>query len=348
VTSKSRSAPSGDPHDYVSLSIYWWPDPAKPGGIPYFQRDGQIDPEASDVTRYDAAKLNRLAGSVESLTLWAFLTRGARYARAAARWLRTWFLDPETRMAPSMRYAQIVPGRDEVRGTGIIDSRQFLRVADASRLLEGGSAWTREDDERLRAWYGAFVEWLMTSENGRLEREAKNNHGMWYDAQLAGSALFAGRTDVATDALRRVSDERISSQIRPDGTQPLELARTRSYHYSAFNLLAVAVAADIGRSAGVDVWQASAERIRPAIDLLVGYADGARWPYPDIETVDLFAELAPILVRAARAYPDAGYDAVLDGLSRGASPAASLRLRLGAFGALGGTAATFPAQRNAR
>src|SRR5687768_12155439 len=36
VTQKSTLLPpSNDKHDYFSLSPYWWPDPAKPDGLPY-------------------------------------------------------------------------------------------------------------------------------------------------------------------------------------------------------------------------------------------------------------------------------------------------------------------------
>lgn len=341
VTDKKTLAPSGDPHDYMSLSIYWWPDPTKPTGLPYVQKDGQVNPESSDATRYDAPKLSRMVGSVEALSLAAYVTGDRGYADAAARWLRTWFLDPATRMTPSMRYAQIIPGRTEVRGTGIIDSRQVTRAVDAALLLEGTPSWSSADADGLRAWCGDLAEWLISSENGRLERAAKNNHGIWYDAQLADLALYAGRTQIAKDALLRVIDERVPAQFAADGTQPLEVARTRSYHYSAFNLLAVAVAADLGPSVGVDVWHgAAAPRIRAAIDLLVRYSDAsAKWPYPDIEKIDAFKELAPILARATHAYPDAGYDATLARLSVGASSEALLRLQVGAFGALGGTAA---------
>src|SRR6478672_10362388 len=38
--------PSGDKHDYFSLSPYWWPDPAKPDGLPYIRRDGVTNPES--------------------------------------------------------------------------------------------------------------------------------------------------------------------------------------------------------------------------------------------------------------------------------------------------------------
>src|SRR5260221_14661702 len=39
VTAKHVAPPSGDVHDYVSLSIYWWPDPQARDGLPYIQRD---------------------------------------------------------------------------------------------------------------------------------------------------------------------------------------------------------------------------------------------------------------------------------------------------------------------
>src|SRR5690606_36838610 len=35
VTQKEGVAPSGDKHDYVSLSRYWWPNPDTPSGLPY-------------------------------------------------------------------------------------------------------------------------------------------------------------------------------------------------------------------------------------------------------------------------------------------------------------------------
>ena len=338
VTDKTTPAPSGDAHDYVSLSIYWWPDPTKPDGLPYLQKDGQIDPESADLRRYDAAKLNRMVSAVESLGLAAYVTGEARYADATARWLRTWFLDPATRMTPSMRYAQIIPGRPEPRGTGIIDSRQFMRAVDASLLIAGTASWSANDDAALRAWFGELTDWLVTSPQGRLEGSSKNNHGTWYDAQLADFSLFAGR-DVIVTGIFAEAGSRVTSQIAADGSQPLELARTRSYHYSAFNLLAFSILADLAPSAGADLWHGSGPGLRAAIDFLLPYVNGAKtWPYPDIDTLDYVTELAPILARAAVAYPDAGYDAVLAKLVTTQAPLSALRVRLHAFASLGGTA----------
>ena len=39
VMEKKNAAPGGDKHDYVSLAPYHWPDPSKPGGLPYMRKD---------------------------------------------------------------------------------------------------------------------------------------------------------------------------------------------------------------------------------------------------------------------------------------------------------------------
>src|SRR5437588_12851822 len=100
VTEKRVPPPSGDVHDYVSLSIYWWPDPASASGLPYLQRDGVRNTEADDTSLYDANPLTRMVGDVESLALAYFVSGSQRYAEHAAVRLRTWFLDPGTRMNP--------------------------------------------------------------------------------------------------------------------------------------------------------------------------------------------------------------------------------------------------------
>ena len=44
VMDKPKTPPSGDKHDYLSLAPYSWPDPAKPDGLPWINRDGQVNP----------------------------------------------------------------------------------------------------------------------------------------------------------------------------------------------------------------------------------------------------------------------------------------------------------------
>lgn len=343
VTSKT-SSPSGDPHDYVSLSIYYWPDPTRPDGLPYVSRDGDINPEIRDTTRFDALKLFRLVTAVETLALAAYLTGEGRCADAAARRLRTWYLDAATQVNPTMRYAQIIPGRTAPRGTGIMDSRQMMRAVDAALILAstGTASWTAADERALRAWFGALVDWLRASENGRLEANARNNHACWYDAQLSVFALFAGREDLARETLAGVAARRVAVQLADDGTQPQELARTRSYHYSVFNVLALTLLGDLGRHLGLEVWTACGPRLRRAIDLLVPHArDTSAWAYPEHPGV-AHTPLEPALVRAGRAYADADYGGAIERFAATLTPLGRLRLRLGAFGDLGGVASAPP------
>src|SRR2546423_14156348 len=56
VVDKDFVPPSGDKHDYASLSPYWWPDPSKAdaGGKPYIRKDGQFNPERE---KYDEPRI---------------------------------------------------------------------------------------------------------------------------------------------------------------------------------------------------------------------------------------------------------------------------------------------------
>ena len=67
VTDKEQVPPSGDKHDYMSMGKYWWPDPAKPDGLPYIRRDGEANPMAAKLTDHD--ELSVLIKGVSTLGL---------------------------------------------------------------------------------------------------------------------------------------------------------------------------------------------------------------------------------------------------------------------------------------
>jgi len=331
VVTNGGIAPSGDPHDYVSLSIYWWPNPNTPNGLPYVQRDGQRNPQSADST-FDERALSSMSNAVETLALAWYLTGSPAYADAAATQLRVWFLSPETRMNPNMRFAGVIPGLPAERGVGIIQSRAFLRVADAAALLGGASVWTAGDQAGLEGWYAELLRWLAESNQGQMASRQRNNIGSWYDAQVAGFAAFAGRPVLASAVVEAAGDRRIARQIEPDGRQTEELKRTQSLTYSAFNLEALMALATIGSRVGVDLWgyqTGDGRGLRPALDLLVPLADGGAWPYPQSDSPELPVLLAPLLASAARGYPDGPYAALLDRLVPTLPPLAQLKVRLG-------------------
>ena len=313
VMDKQRIPPSGDKHDYVSMGPYWWPNPTKPRGLPYVRRDGERNPEIR--VDYDAPRLAAVTGAVTTLALAYYFTDDEKYARRAALLLRTWFLDPATRMNPHLRYGQRIPGVTEGRAAGIIETRGLVGVVDAIGMLERSPSWTAADDRGMAGWLSAYLGWLRSSALGKQERGAHNNHGTWYDAQVAALALFTGDTVLARSTLASARTRRIGAQITADGRQPYELARTRSLAYSAMNLEGLCRLAELARHVGVDLWSYRSPRgggsIRKALDYLAPYADPRRkWPGRQITPVEPDLLVLP-LEQARLVYRDARYDALL-------------------------------------
>jgi hypothetical protein len=305
VMDKSATPPSGDKHDYMSQAPYWWRNPDTENGLPYVRRDGERNPEIERIADHRA--MDRMTSSVETLALAAYLGGDERYAVKAAQLLRAWFVDPETRMTPHLQYAQAIPGINTGRGIGLIESRGLTRVIDAIGLLETSAAWSPGDDRALRDWFEHFLTWMRESGNGRDESGSKNNHGTYYDAQIASFALFLDRLDIARDVLNKAREKRIAVQIEPDGRQPLELARTKSWGYSVMNIDGLTELAILGERAGVDLWgykTADGRSIRAALLYLAPYGLGERkWPHQQIAEWTPQA-VFPALRRAAIRYRD--------------------------------------------
>ncbi|QDQ10405.1 alginate lyase family protein [Streptomyces spectabilis] len=291
VVDKPRPAPGGDPHDYLSQAPYWWPTaprtPENPWGCPYEQRDGERNPEVDTGT--DRRDLENVFDSAYELSLAWYYTGERKYAEHAATVLRTWFLDPATRMNPRLDHGQFIPCAYDGRAIGIIDfSQSYTSVLDAQAILAAGApAWTPTDRARMTDWNKDFRDWLTHSDFGRQESAAKNNHGTFYDLQLAALALATGDEALARKTVRDARALRVDPQIAADGSQPQELGRTRSWHYSTFDLVAYARLADIGRHVGVDLWAhrgPAGQGLVKAVRYLLPAATGERpWAHPELD-----------------------------------------------------------------
>lgn len=346
VVNKTLTPPSGSKNDYMSMGPYWWPNPATASGLPYVQRDGQINPEAKG-DALDSLPMVRMGDDCLDLALAYRFTGDVRYATKAAEVIRAWFLTSATRMNPSLRFAQGIPGVVEGRGTGLLDTRYLWMVMDSMALI--GPALTPAEAQGMRKWFAEYTRWFETSDLGQDEAAAKNNHGMFYDMQLVALWLFLGETERARERVFNAQTTRFAAQIDKNGLMPLELARTRPYHYHTFTLEAATQLARFGQVISATPnpegqWQASDSRCKPPqlhiqcpLDLWNVTIDGkslrgvldtvaevvvnpSAWKYPtELETAPVLAPALPVLLMAQRAYPPGTYSAALSKL-QGISP----------------------------
>lgn len=105
--------------------------------------------------------------------------------------------------------------------------------------------------------------------------------------ELAALAYATGDTALAKRTVLDARAKRIDPQIAGDGSQPQELARTRSWHYSTFDLVAYTRLAAIGRHVGVNLWTyqgPDGQGLLKAVDYLLPAATGAAaWSHPELE-----------------------------------------------------------------
>lgn len=314
VMDKAMLPPSGDKHDYYSVGPYWWPNPDTANGLPYIRRDGEVNP---DRDHDDAPKRSQMENSVITLALAYFFSDDERYAHQASRLLRVWFLDKATGMNPHLEYSQSVPGVNSRRGVGIIEARMFTRLLDAVGLLARSPAWSGADQSAFAAWFQAYLQWLRTSQSGLAEAAAPNNHGTWYDVQVAAIALFLEEHSMAQQVLTGSAPRRLQSQLAADGSQPRELARTRSFSYSMLNLTAMMDLADLACHMQVDLWHLSDSNgiyLQRAVNYLIANTVDQPWSHAQITTTKP-ADLLSLLHRAVLVYPAERYTRAINQLS---------------------------------
>ena len=299
VTDKGMMPPSGSKQDYLSLSAYWWPDASSADGLPWQRRDGEVNP-ASKNDQSDGVRLARFTADFQALTLAWYFSGDQRYADKALAMMRHWFINPTSRMHPNLNFAQGIPGRSAGRHDGVLDGRYFAtRVVDALTLLRNAPGWQPADQQAMQQWFSEYLHWLRHNPLALQEAAAVNNHGSWYCTQVAGIAWYLGDRETVT-AMVELARNKIALQIRADGSQPAELARTRSFHYSYFNLQALSALAQLAGKAGLgDLWhsQQPGGSLLAALDMMAPYSDATKlWPWKNRDRVS--QRIIPLLSMA--------------------------------------------------
>jgi hypothetical protein len=315
VMDKAFTPASGNKHDYMSQAPYYWYDSSKPKGLPYIRRDGVRNPEILKIT--DRKNIGELENATRVLSFAYYFTGEEKYAAKASEFLKHWFLNDNTKMNPNLDYAQAIPGVNDGRGIGIIETIALTGIADASVMLKGSKSWSSKDDKALKQWYNKYLKWMQMSKNGIDEMQAENNHGTFYDMQVVDFALFTGRKKTALKTLSHTK-KRMEVQIDSEGKMPLELERTQSLWYSTYNLEGWFKLATLAEKAGVDLWNYTGKNkgsIRKAIDWLAPYAVGEKqWPYEQIGEYKK-ENIYILLVQAAQKFKGKKYVELVDRLN---------------------------------
>ena len=312
---KVQIPPSGDKHDYMSQGPYWWPDPSKPDGKPYIRKDGERNPEIKNIT--DSDEMDDLILDVEALTEAYKQTKNNIYADFAAKLIKTWFIDPATKQSPNLKFSQGIPGINDGRGIGLIETRFLFKITDAATQLQGSNAWTSTDQRQLKQWFQEFLTWMTTSEIGLDVADEHNNHGTYYDVQIINYAQFTGQLELAKKQIE-VTKGRMASQLKPDGSQPHELARTKSFGYSLMNLEGFFIIAELAKKQGIDLFSYQTPEgasLKKCLDFLVPYIKKEKvWTYQQIAEIH-WTDTEELLRKAALYYKDPAYGRLADQVS---------------------------------
>jgi hypothetical protein len=337
VTASRAVRSAGGVHDFFSEGDYWWPDPRHVDS-PYIQRDGMTNPDNFVDHRRAMIRFSRVMGALASAYL---INQDERFAQQAFRHARAWFMEGETLMSPHLRFAQAIKGRFTGRGIGIIDTIHLLEVARALQVLENSRAALKGDYVIFRNWFADYLVWLTTHPYGLDESRALNNHGTCWTLQVAGFADFTRNDSLLQVCSERYKNIHLPGQMAVDGSFPRELARTKPYGYSLFNLDAMVMICQVlgntardeaqdtslptsGRAQGTrhelasrnlgtrhkeGLWNFRIEgdrSIRKGVDFLLPFVrDKKSWPYKqDVMYWDDWPVAHPFLLFSAVAFKD--------------------------------------------
>ena len=295
-------------HEYSSLGPYWWPNPDTPDGLPYIRKDGVVNPDYAEKIHFPT-----LCQTIHELSLAAYYFEEKKYAEKAVKMIYDWFLNPETYMVPHAQYAQAIPGVSEGRGIGIVDFDYSFKIFDGIAILESMDAISEDIVKGVKDWYVKFTDWMITSENGLDEDMQANNHGTFFDVAVLAAAIFTGRKFLADKICTTAYERRFKPHVKPDGSQPLELERTRGMNYSLQTTRGLMLIANMAKKCGYNHFLEKDKDcgvclVKATVDFIYPYAVAPEtFPYEEIKYEYVPEEITDILLRTDILFPGEGY-----------------------------------------
>jgi len=303
VTASSSPRSAGGKHDFFSEADYFWPDPKNPDG-PYINRDGLTNPDNFLEHRKAMVRFSKIIGALASAYK---ITGDEKYVKQAVKHLRAWFVNAETIMNPNLLFAQAVKGKFTGRNYGIIDTIHLMEVAQGALVMEKAKAFDQETAKGVKKWFADYILWLNTSKPGIQEKTVKNNHATCWAMQVASFAKLCKDENMLDSLRTSYKTILLPSQMAVDGSFPLEMARTKPYGYSIFNLDAMTMLCQILSTPKDNLWNfetADGKSIKKGISYLYPFiADKRKWTLqPDVMYWENWPVAQPFLLFGAIQY----------------------------------------------
>ncbi|WP_409432022.1 alginate lyase family protein [Litorimonas sp. RW-G-Af-16] len=308
VTADSDPRSAGGKNDFFSQGDYWWPVEGKPDA-PYEVRDGISNPDNFVAHRNSMMRLSEIVGTLATAHK---MTGDTKYAEAANKHLKAWFVTPETAMTPHLLYGQAIIGRVTGRSIGIIDTMHLVDVAQGAKQIVEAGEMPAEDAAAVKEWFAAYSKWMNEHPYGIEERDWYNNHSIAWSMQIASFASLTGDEtlmDITRDKFKNVY---LSEMMADDGSFPKETARTKPYSYSIFVYDLMAGVAQLASTEAEDLWQyesPNGHSMKDGIEFITPYIeDKDSWPFPpDIQYWDEPNQRRAFLLFGSLAFDDCRY-----------------------------------------
>ncbi|KNC82000.1 hypothetical protein SARC_05706 [Sphaeroforma arctica JP610] len=314
VIRKTERPPSRDVHDYYTPKPYFWPNPNTRNGLPYIRLDGQRVPGTElydkESDKFDRTRLAAMYGNTTCLGLAHYFTGEQKYAQVAARNIKVWFVNENTKMNPHSKYAQIHWGENHNLGesTGVIEFKDFYFFLDIVRMIKRSGELKKSDSSKLTSWFKAYIAYLRSSKQGIGEYQSPNNHGVYFDVQMSALLAFVGDIPRLINHVD-VARGRLLSQFADDGSLPHEMIRETQLHYMMFTLSGWYTLARLALNVGIDMFQ-----FKRSTDTTPPLYRGATFAIPyfnstwkhDQEKITDMRRMIPLYYWASLQYPELG------------------------------------------
>ena len=182
-------------------------------------------------------------------------------------------------------------------------------------VLERHHAVDARTRDGVHAWFRDYLAWMTTHPYGIAERDNGNNHSAAWALQVAAFARLVG-DDARLAATRDFfKSTLIPGQMAADGSFPRELARTKPYGYSLFQLDVMGVLAEELSTPSENLWAFTTPDGRGmsrALAYMAPFiADKGSWPKPpDVQYFDAWPIRHPALLLGGRALGEPKYVAL--------------------------------------